>query len=363
MIGKSEMRLMRRATGPAADFVSTFVERRANRRRFLASAAGFGFVAARQAIGPGGIAVASAPSRSQPQAATPAFCYPIAAESGLPGDGFFPRHGFAVENTWFLPGFWHAGEDWYATDGDTAGANVVAVAAGEVVFAGSDYPGRVVIVQHAPDLFSMSGHLGYDIPVSEGQAVERGDLLGTVLVRADAVPNHLHFEMRTFLTAPEVNGATPRYGFACGVDCLPGPGYWPIDAPENPSTMGWLNPTHVINQRAYPDGVVPDGAEVVATGQTETAALWSAPEGAPDATRLGDLVLDPGSRFPLRAIDAGPEVSQGTSATSYHLWYQITPPDDEAAWVQAAVPSSFETGADGRPSSVRFDFLLSATAD
>ena len=46
-------------------------------------------------------------------------------------------------------------------------------------------------------------------------------------------------------------GDRPRYGFACGVNCPPGPGYWPIDAPENPSAMGWRNPTHVIAHRMY----------------------------------------------------------------------------------------------------------------
>jgi hypothetical protein len=31
-------------------------------------------------------------------------------------------------------------------------------------------------------------------------------------------------------------------------------------------------------------------------------------------------------------------------------------PDGRAGWVQAAIPSTFETGSDGRPSSVYFDF-------
>jgi murein DD-endopeptidase MepM/ murein hydrolase activator NlpD len=109
---------------------------------------------------------------------------------------------------------------------------VYAVATGEVVFAGSDYPGRVVIVRHADDLFSKYGHLDYALAVGVGDVVERGQPLGTILARTDGrAPSHLHFEIRTFLTTPEVNGDSPRYGFACGVDCPPGPGYWPIDAP------------------------------------------------------------------------------------------------------------------------------------
>ena len=40
-------------------------------------------------------------------------------------------------------------------DGNSAGAPVYAVADGTVVFAGSDYPGRVVIVQHDGGIYSM----------------------------------------------------------------------------------------------------------------------------------------------------------------------------------------------------------------
>ena len=29
----------------------------------------------------------------------------------------------------------------------------------------------------------------------------------------------------------EVNGETPRYAYACGFNCAPGPGYWPMAAP------------------------------------------------------------------------------------------------------------------------------------
>ena len=43
----------------------------------------------------------------------------------------------------------------------------------------------------------------------------------------------------------------PRYDFRCGANCPPGPGYWPIDAPDLPSDLGWRNPTHTINRRAF----------------------------------------------------------------------------------------------------------------
>jgi hypothetical protein len=259
----------------------------------------------------------------------------------------------------YNPGWWHTGEDWYLLEGDTAGAPVYAVAAGEVVYADSDYPGRVVIVRHASDLYSMYGHLDHALNVEVGQKVVRGETLGTVFERTDGrAPSHLHFEIRTFLTTPEVNGGAPRYAYGCGYECPPGPGYLPMDAPEHPSRMGWRNPTHVIARRAFGGERPPAGANmVVATGADETAPLWSAPADHADAKQTGELRLTEGDRYRLVAIAAGPEASLGTSAEAYRLWYRIALPDGKRAWVRAAVPSSHDTGSDGRPSSVRFAFL------
>jgi len=293
------------------------------------------------------------------QTETSIFRYPIGVPDRMLGDGFLVRHGYATENTWYFPGYLHTGEDWYVVEGDTAGAGVYAVAAGDVVFAGSDYPGRVVIIQHAPDLFSMYGHLDYALAVTEGNRVERAQLLGTVLARTDGrAPSHLHFEIRTFLTTPEVNGDAPRYGFAYGLNCPPGPGYWPIDAPEYPSAMGWRNPTHVIGHHTPSR----DGSEVVvARTAPETVAVWASPATDGTVDPLTSLALRPGNRFPLLAIDAGAEASDGTSAEAYHLWYQIALPDGTKRWVQAAVPSTHDAGSDGRPSSLQFVLLPAAT--
>ena len=261
-------------------------------------------------------------------------------------------------------GWLHTGEDWYLPDGETGGLGVYAAAAGEVVFAGSEYPGLVVIVQHPDGLFSMYGHLDYTLAVEPGQAVERGQLLGSILPRTDGrAPSHLHFELRTFFTTPEVNGNAPRYGVACGVDCPPGPGYWPLDAPEHPSTMGWRNPTHVINRRAWPDGV-PAGAEVVVSAAAPASTqLWTAASNAEGAESLGNLVLRSGDRYPLLSVEAGEEDATGTSAEAYRVWYQIALPQDGEAWARAAIPTAYDTGSDGRPSSVRFDFLPAVVAD
>lgn len=304
------------------------------------------------------------PARSRSQSTGWHFTPPIGNPGEVLGDGFFVRHGFATENTWYNPGWWHTAEDFYVLDGNAAGGGVFAVADGDIVFAGSDYPGLVVIVQHADDLFSMYGHLDYAIPAESG-AVMRGQPLGTVLDRTDgAAPSHLHFEMRTFLTTPEVNGSAPRYGYACGPDCAPGPGYWPIDAPEHPSAMGWLNPAHVLANRAFGDDVIPGSAEVVvSSGAGRLATLWSAPADDASAEEIGELSLMPGERYSLFAIETGAEAPEETGAEGYRLWYQISAPDIGEAWVQAAVPSDNDTGSDGRPSSVRFDFLPAVVAE
>ena len=293
------------------------------------------------------------------QGANPAYSYPMALPGRPLGDGFLIRHGYATENTWYNPGWWHTAEDWYLPDEETGGVGVFAAAAGEVVFAGFDYPGPVVILAHPDGLYSLYGHLDYALTVETGQSVARGQQLGTVLVRTDgAAPSHLHFELRTFFTTPEVNGNAPRYGVACGFDCPPGPGYWPIDAPEHPSAMGWRNPTHVIAHRSWRDGV-PEGAEVVlAQGAPEVITLWTAPAGEPGAAPVGELsAITPGAAFSLLEIAAGREDATGTSAEAYQLWYRLVLPSGEEGWVQAAVPSANDTGSDGRPSSLRFDFL------
>jgi hypothetical protein len=303
-----------------------------------------------------GLAPQPVPARAQE--ANPAFSYPLGLPGQPLGDGFVIRHGYATENVWYNPGWWHTGEDWYLIEGDTAGGGVYAVAAGAVVFAGSEYPGLVVIVDHGDGLFSMYGHLDYALAVSTGQAVARGQLLGTVLARTDGrAPSHLHFELRTFFTTPEVNGAAPRYGVSCGFDCPPGPGYWPIDAPEHPSALGWRNPTHVINSRMFPDGVPPGIEAVVAAGAPAEAALWSAPADEAGAEWVETLPLAAGNRFAVAEIAAGPAASEGTSAAAYRLWYRLTLPDGAAGWVQAAVPSEIELGSDGRPSAVAFVLL------
>lgn len=299
-----------------------------------------------------------APLSTRAQGSEPLFSYPMGLPGQPLGDGLFVRIAYAAENVRYYPGWWHTGENWHLVEGQTAGLPVYAAAAGEVVFAGYDYPGLVVIVQHEETLYSMYGHLDYAAAVTPGQRVARGETLGTVLARSDDVSrSHLHFEFRTFFTKSAINGEAPQYGVNCGYECPPGPGYWPMSAPEHPSQMGWLNPTHVIARRAWPVGVL-DGAEVVVSSSAPaTTPLWTAPADLKDATPAGDFPLTPGERYPLLAIDSGAEDATGTSAEATRLWYRIALPDGDGAWVQAAVPQAIDTGDDGRPSSLRFEFL------
>jgi hypothetical protein len=169
--------------------------------------------------------------------------------------------------------------------------------------------------------------------------------------------------MRTFFTTPEVNGNAPRYGVACGFDCPPGPGYWPLDAPEHPSVIGWRNPTHVIARRAWPDGV-PEGVDVIlAQAAPDVIPLWSAPAGDAGAEAVAEIsAITPGAVFSLLEIVAGAEDTTGTSAEAYRLWYRIALPTGGEGWVQAAIPTPYDTGSDGRPSSVRFQFLPAVVA-
>jgi hypothetical protein len=296
---------------------------------------------------------------ARPAPAQPLFSYPIGAPGKPLGDGFFIRHGAAVENTWYNPGYWHTGEDWYAIAGDTAGARVYAIADGTVVYVGGNYPGRVVIVRHTQNLYSMYGHLDPRLAVQNEAQVRRGEQIGTVLRRSDTTPSHLHFEIRTFLTAGAVNGSAPRYRFRCGPSCPPGPGYWPIDAPDLPSDLGWRIPAHTIARRMYPPGAPrPLGQVVVASRPiSPSAALWSGPPEDAARTVIGTLDLSAGQRFALLDVRAGPEDSHQTSALGYQIWYAIGLPGGRSAWVQAAIASTFETGGDGRPSSVYLAFL------
>src|SRR6478736_5481656 len=91
-----------------------------------------------------------------------AFSYPMSLPGAALGDGLVILHGYACENVPYYTGWWHTGENWHLQQGETGGSPVYAVADGEVAYSGSNYPGLVVIVKHADDLYSMYGHLDFD---------------------------------------------------------------------------------------------------------------------------------------------------------------------------------------------------------
>lgn len=280
-----------------------------------------------------------------------AFQYPMGAPGGIPGDGCYVMHGYAVENARYFPGLWHTGENWYLLQGDAADAPVYAVADGEVVYAGFDYPGLVIIIRHNDTLYSQYGHLNFETPVQVGQQVTQGEQIGSVLFR-DGPLSHLHFELRTFLTQPEVNGSDPRYSFACGPDCPPGPGYWPMDAPEHPSAMGWRNPLHVINHAMG----VPAGAEVmVPTGSW--APIFLRHE-LSDPVHTESMLLGPGTRLPLLEVWAADDATVEVGAGATRVWYRVQPPGIETPmWCPAIAPTMHAIQQNGQTTSYVFTLI------
>jgi murein DD-endopeptidase MepM/ murein hydrolase activator NlpD len=90
------------------------------------------------------------------------------------------------------------------------GIPVLAVYAGEVIFAGSDeehkiawvpnFYGNVVVIRHNIEgvrlpIYSLYGHLK-EVTVTKGQQLHLGKMIGTVGATGSAVGSHLHFEVR-----------------------------------------------------------------------------------------------------------------------------------------------------------------------
>lgn len=297
------------------------------------------------------------PKRRGARAQTgPVFGLPMGWDDRVPGDGVVLRHAFQVENTSLYPAWWHTGENWYLDfDGNSAGAPVYAVADGTVVFAGSDYPGRVVIIQHGGGIYSMYGHLDYDLLIGEGDSVARGQTIARVLNKTDGrSPSHLHFEIRSFLMESFINGDAPMYGVACGYECPPGPGYWPFGDGRVPTQVGWLNPLHVIYGRAYGSDI-PDGAEVIVSESGSRFPLRETLHAEPTS----EIELLPGSRLPLLEIAAGDEAALETSATAYSVWCKVElGMNGLTGWIPAVRATDEFVQSDGRPATVRIDLLL-----
>jgi len=157
---------------------------------------------------------------------------------------------------------YHAAEDWYQRGGPTAGEPVYAVADGVVKYASfANYPGDVVIITHLLPTneiwYSMYGHLGSH-SVNQGDTVQRGDEIGTIYDWADN--SHLHFEIRNFYIADEINGADSA--LKRHRNYPPGPGYWPVgtfkETDERPLDRGWAEPLPFIRARQRYQSVLPN---------------------------------------------------------------------------------------------------------
>ncbi len=127
----------------------------------------------------------------------------------------------------------HAGEDW-GVRGDSLGRPVYSIGHGQVTYAepyGWGVDVGTVIIRHvfsdSTSILSFYGHLDpSSVKLRVGSCVSRGDLIG--LIGKPSTPPHLHFEIRSHMSA------------------MPGPGYWSVD----PTLAGWKPPSQYIwNQR------------------------------------------------------------------------------------------------------------------
>jgi murein DD-endopeptidase MepM/ murein hydrolase activator NlpD len=220
------------------------------------------------------LAVPSSRATAEPQ-----FGPPLGVRDGVEyaprvmkdGDTLIENTNYDVQNpdlkgiTCFGVGWellWHAGQDLYRTDGkSTAGAEVTAIADGVVAYADPNinYPGLVVIVEHSAvgdKLYSVYAHLDDNsLEVSKGDAVKRGQELGTVMKQRytgrypehhpSEDDSHLHLEVRRFFNA--------RYIYPDAPDCnglVVGRGYtYPARPGDFPAQgKGHVDPAATIEQ-------------------------------------------------------------------------------------------------------------------
>jgi murein DD-endopeptidase MepM/ murein hydrolase activator NlpD len=127
------------------------------------------------------------------------FDYPVGKPNA---DGYYKARGLRLR----VPQ--HFGEDWNGRGGGNTdlGDPVYAVADGIVTFAANVRAGwgNVVLTRHAyrdpasgkvKYIDTLSGHL-QRMDVKTGQAIKRGQQIGTIGTNNGMYPAHLHFEMR-----------------------------------------------------------------------------------------------------------------------------------------------------------------------
>lgn len=214
--------------------------------------------------------------------------WPMGLEDGtqlLPGYDVYVLQNFANPNPDYSNKL-HAAVDLARNSAATAGASVYAAADGQVVCAfNANYPGWVVVIEHTRSngtkLYSQYGHLNSTLLVTNGQLVNRGTKLGTILSWPGNVANsHLHFEVRSFKNWPAGGCA--------------GPGY--ADTGMTPLQQGWLDPIDMyFTQRpAHPGYMTTDINQSVRNVPNKNASTVIATLAAGSRYKTDQVVADQG---------------------------------------------------------------------
>lgn len=186
------------------------------------------------------------------------FGFPVGDGTTYPAGGWFVEQvlGHYFNSGGFVGG--HLAEDIAAGEAATANAPVLAVADGEVLYAGpnsSTYV-NVVLIEHAVDgttVCSFYGHLG-SVSVASGETVTRGQQIANVLdwqAQFGVANSHLHYVLLSAdlcAASDAANGA-----LVCGYDDTPGPnGIEDLDSePATYTSVG-----DVCGDHNYPDAFI-----------------------------------------------------------------------------------------------------------
>jgi len=156
---------------------------------------------------------------------------------------------------------YHAGVDLDADMGD----DIVAAAAGTVTMAGwFDGYGNTVMINHGGDLTTLYGH-NNSIVVSEGQAVQQGQLIAKAGSTGNSTGPHCHFEVRPDgnspvdpgLYVPGCSNSKKRRAAATSTGTrirIPTAVWWTSLSPmtlQSPSMMSSRRPS-ISHARAFP---------------------------------------------------------------------------------------------------------------
>lgn len=152
-------------------------------------------------------------------------------EGGNDGWGFLEWNG----------SIWHPGEDWNRGGGETDFGDPLYSIGNGVVLSAGDYGaawGRVILIEievtNNEKVWAQYAHLS-EMNVTEGQKVNRGDLIGKIGNADGRWASHLHFEIRKANIKPD---------------------FWPGGLSKEDILSKYYNPTDLINSRRPVNGQV-----------------------------------------------------------------------------------------------------------